>query len=479
MFLGVLYKLDREMSSERHIRDPIHGFITVKGRELDVLDAPLFQRMRRIHQLAMARLVYPGALHTRFDHTLGVFHVAGRLCKQLDIDEHHSRIIRLAALLHDVGHGPFSHVSETILTNISGADLAKKAGKKEKIHELITQQIVLSSPDLNHGLSGKDRVEIAKLLQEGLDQRLYRDIISGPLDADKQDYLLRDSYFCGVNYGVYDLDQLHKSLIKATDAGEEIMAVDESGLHSLEQFILAKYYLTTQVYRHKVRLITDCMLVRCMYLGVQEDKIPFLDRLFRYPLDDAQRPAYLENYLQWDDQRLSIELLKDEYAETQSGQMFRRLVNRCLFKRVIDLKTRELEPALQTAISQNFYDKKKILEAELADELSTLAEVKIPALQVILHLYKIESVRTQARNDEAGILIKQSKGIVPLDSGASVLFESINAGMRDENLDCYAPIPACDDKKRRSIVEQLRPWFITRLKHHFDNQLPLIPEEKK
>jgi uncharacterized protein len=330
------------MGSERNIRDPIHGFINVEGRELDVLDTPLFQRLRRIHQLAMAKLVYPGALHTRFDHTLGVLHVADSLCKRLDVDRHHTKLIRLAALLHDIGHGPFSHVSESILTQISGEALEKKAGKKDKVHELITQQIILENNDLNHGLGVKDREDVVQLLRDGLDQRLYRDIISGPLDADKQDYLLRDSYFCGVSYGVYDIHQLHNTLVKATDGDDEVMVVIKAGLHSLEQFVLAKYYLTTQVYRHKVRLITDNMLVRCMMLGVEHDKLSFLESLFRFPLEEAKRSDYLKNYLEWDDQRLSIELLKNECANTAAGQMFRRLVNRDLFKRVINLKTSEL-----------------------------------------------------------------------------------------------------------------------------------------
>ena len=464
------------MSSERNIRDPIHGFISVQGRELDVLDTPLFQRLRRIHQLAMARLVYPGALHTRFDHTLGVLHVAGRLCRQLDVDLHHTKIIRLAALLHDIGHGPFSHVSESILTRISGNELANKAGTREKIHELITQQIILECTDLDHSLSKKDREEVVKLLRDGLDRSLYRDIISGPLDADKQDYLLRDSYYCGVNYGVYDLDQLHNTLTKASDAGDELMVVDEAGVHSLEQFVLAKYYLTTQVYRHKVRLITDTMLVRAMLLGVEEDKLPFLEKLYRFPTDETERPAYFVNYLTWDDQRLSVELLKPEHAATQAGQMFRRLVDRRLFKRVINLKTRELDGILPAAVSQRFSEKQKLLEAEAAGKLSELTGMEISPSQVIFHLYKIESVRTQARNDEAGILIKGSTGIVRLED-ESVLFQSINESMRDENLDCYAPLPECDEKERRSIVEQMRGWFLSRLKHHFDDQLNLIPAQ--
>lgn len=465
------------MSSERNIRDPIHGFVSVQGRELDVLDTPLFQRLRRIHQLAMARLVYPGALHTRFDHTLGVLHVAGCLCRQLDVDDHHTKIIRFAALLHDIGHGPFSHVSESILKQISGDAIEKEAGKKEKIHELITQQIILENTDLHQGLSKKDREEVVLLLRDGLDRRLYRDIISGPLDADKQDYLLRDSYFCGVNYGVYDLAQLHNTLTKASDSGDEFMVVDESGVHSLEQFVLAKYYLTTQVYRHKVRLISDSMLVRCMLLGVEEDRLPFLESLYRFPTDNTKRPAYLENYLAWDDLRLSVELLKPEHAATQAGLMFRRLVERRLFKRVIDFKTSELAGSLPAAVSQRFNEKRNALEAEVALKLSELAEMEIHSSQVILHLYKIDSVRTQARNDEAGILIKRSRGLVPLQD-ESVLFRSIDESMRDEHLDCYAPLPECDEKKRRSIEDQMRDWFLKRLKHHFDNQLNLIPEAK-
>lgn len=460
------------MSGERRIRDPIHGFVSVMGRELDVLDTPLFQRLRRINQLAMARLVYPGALHTRFDHTLGVLHVAGQLCKQLRIDEPHTRIIRLAALLHDIGHGPFSHVSETILKHISGDELEKKAGKKDKIHELITQQIILENPDLNPGLSDLDRQDIVKLLKDGLDRRVYRDIISGPLDADKQDYLLRDSYFCGVRYGVYDIAQLHKTLTTASDGGDEIMVVDETGLHGLEQFVLAKYYLTTQVYRHKVRLISDSMLVRAMVLGVQADHLPFLEKLYRFPTEEADRPAFLTNYITWDDQRLSVELLKDDYADSQAGKLFRRLVERRLFKRVIDIKTRELEGPLPAAVSQRFKEKRNVLEGEVAEKLSSLFGQEIPASHVILHLYKIDSVRKQARNDEAGILIKRNGRLVSFEN-ESVLFQSINEGLRDENLDCYAPMPVVDEKQRRSIKAQMRDWFLGRLKEHFDHQLPL------
>ena len=115
------------MGRAREIRDPIHGFVRLQGRECDLIDTPIFQRLRRIHQLAKAYMVYPGALHTRFDHTLGVREIAGRMCHRLNIGDDHARLINIAALLHDLGHGPFSHVSESILDALSTSNLGKVA----------------------------------------------------------------------------------------------------------------------------------------------------------------------------------------------------------------------------------------------------------------------------------------------------------------------------------------------------------------
>lgn len=325
------------MSRQRKIRDPVHGFVEIRNAEADLLDTPTLQRLRRIHQLAMAALVYPGALHTRFDHTLGVLHVASRLCATLGIDEDHERIVRIAAVLHDVGHGPFSHVSEAVLDDLALGKLGKVAGKKEKIHETITQKIILEHKDLRT-LGEKDRQEVATLLKDGFDQRIYRDIVSGPLDADKQDYLLRDSYFCGVKYGVYDIDQLHNTLCIGPDGEDRALMVKPGGIHALEQFVLAKYHLTTQIYKHKVRLITDNMLIRAIRLGVEEDKIGFLQKLYRY--EDSGE--YIRNYIGWDDRRLVTEILKPTYARSYAGKLFRRLMDRQLLKRVFTLNIKGL-----------------------------------------------------------------------------------------------------------------------------------------
>ena len=150
------------MIRQREIRDPIHGFINRTELEEWLIDTTAFQRLRGIKQLAMAHLVYPGAMHTRFDHCIGAMHIAGRLADKLIGDADTCRLIRLAALLHDVGHGPFSHVSEDILERYY--DKSKVTPKsKEKIHEHVTCRIIEQSPDIRKLLSGYECEKIVGL----------------------------------------------------------------------------------------------------------------------------------------------------------------------------------------------------------------------------------------------------------------------------------------------------------------------------
>ncbi len=183
------------------IRDPIYGFIELSEGELKIINTSLFQRLRKIKQLAMAYLVYPCANHTRFDHSLGVYHIASLMAERVlqgKENEERRRIVRLSALLHDVGHGPFSHVSEELLEKYASIP----TNEREKIHEKITAKLIENNTELKNLLSVDDRKSIVGLLSgTKVDVSLMRGIVSGPLDADKMDYLLRDSYFCGVNMG--------------------------------------------------------------------------------------------------------------------------------------------------------------------------------------------------------------------------------------------------------------------------------------
>jgi hypothetical protein len=225
-------------TSLRELRDPIHGFIALESREENnIVDSKVFQRLRRIKQLAMASLVYPGALHTRFEHTLGVAHLSGKLGARLLSSQEDRRLVRLAALLHDIGHGPFSHVSESVLKRFYDKDKVK-LDKGQQIHEHLTISLIKHNEDLDRLISDTERDYISGLLCGQWGSKILKDIVSGPLDADKLDYLLRDSYYCGVKYGIYDLDRLLATFKTLDDANDYAIGIQEDGVHSLEQFFL-------------------------------------------------------------------------------------------------------------------------------------------------------------------------------------------------------------------------------------------------
>jgi uncharacterized protein len=461
------------MIGSRKIRDPIHTFVHLQDRECRIVDTSIFQRLRSIRQLAMANLVYPGAVHSRFDHTLGVFAVASEMCRVLNIDPNYVPIIRFAALLHDLGHGPFSHVSETVLDRLSESDVATEAGQKDKIHELITQQIILENSELKE-LSDPERQRVATLLKSGLDDPVYRQIVSGPIDADKQDYLLRDSYFCGVNYGVFDLHQLHECMIVKEEDRQKVLMIERNGLHALEQFVLAKYYLTTQVYRHKGRLITDAMLVRALEIGVRRDGIQFLKDLYTYV---PKSKEYLDNYLAWDDQRILVELLSEANKEKVAAQVFRRLVDRKLFKTVTTFSLRELlSDVAVTDFEKIFPPIREELESAIAEELKRegLVSENRPEF-VIAHYYRIENVRRQAANSEKAIRICTDDGVADFDE-VSILFESIDKKLREEHLAIFAPVLFDSNKNKKSANQHFTDFTLDFLRRKLSPQqeLPIV-----
>lgn len=453
------------MSEARSVRDPIHGFIRLTGEEADIVATPVFQRLRGIRQLAFANLVYPGALHTRFEHTLGVFHVTSLMAKVCGLDDEHARIVRLSALLHDLGHGPFSHVSEGALEIF--ADREKLSGrfdseKREKIHELVTQDLLRTNEELIGVLGKRTLYQVEGLLARGYDQPLFRSIVSGPLDADKQDYLLRDSYFCGVKYGVFDLQQLHRELNVVEDPvdGRKLLMVSADGVHALEQFVLAKYYLTAQVYSHRVRLVTDQMVVRAITLGVEEDKIEGLHNLYRY---DGEA-GFVENYIKWDDGRFLLEFGDDRYSGRYCHDLVERLRQRRLLKRVFDARVSQLPEACRehvTAISkpENRAMRRK-LESKIAAAVQK-AGVKFdsalpdPSHLVIVHSYSLKSARAQSRNDEGPILVHTLPNPTPFEE-ESDLFRSINEKLNDPHFSVYAPVGYDSPGGRRELVGKVK-----------------------
>lgn len=298
------------------------------------MDTAVFQRLRGIRQLAMAHLVYPGAFHTRFDHSLGTMHVASRICDRLmefhKIDEDGRRIVRVAALLHDIGHGPFSHVTEYLLDRHYDRKALGELGSRGKIHESLTVQIIDENPEIASILPTEERQAVLGLLGESKRRDFKRDIISSSLDADKMDYLLRDSYFAGVRYGWFDLEKIIDACRVAEAGGESYLALHHEGIYAFEQLAMAKYHMGQQVYFHRVRAITDAMLVRGLSIAIQ-DGGALVSSLFRY---DGS-PEFLERYLAYDDDKLLRTLAESQHVKVQD--LFSRLLERRLFKQICDL----------------------------------------------------------------------------------------------------------------------------------------------
>ncbi|MCY3627070.1 MAG: HD domain-containing protein [Gammaproteobacteria bacterium] len=386
------------------IRDPIHGLVELSQKEVNLINTSTFQRLRRIRQLAMAFLVYPGTLHTRFDHSIGVMHIAGRISDQLKqrepkkITEKDCERIRLAALLHDIGHGPFSHVSEHLLAN----QVSEKS-IREKIHEKVTVDIIKNDSEICDILTDEERKCVVEMIEGKTVRDFRRDIVSSDLDADKMDYLLRDSYFAGVKYGTYDLDKIIESCRVYWEGEESYLAISDEGIFALEQLLLGKHHMTQQVYSHRVRLISDAMIVRGIELAIQE-KNHELKQLYQY--DKASE--FIKNYVEYHDERL-IDILK-RCKEAKARDIFERLYGRRLFKMIGELPLKDVDdPIAQRQLLQMGTEQKRQWEKQIAEHL------EIDSDYVIVNKLHIRNPnygsRSYSLNPEAIVIFdeKQSK----------------------------------------------------------------------
>lgn len=233
-------------------RDPIHGFIHADPLEHALINSRPLQRLRAIHQLGFAYLVFPGAEHSRFSHVLGAMNLAGRVYDALAskapevLPENpmarERRLVRAAALVHDVGHAPFSHSAEELFEEgIDHEDMTRRILGLDEIGEIFSIHGGGITPDEVGELLGKPK---------GTKLRLLSQIISGELDVDKMDYLLRDSLYCGVRYGNYDLDRLLETVapLRDPETGDWGLGIEEGGVHAVEALVMARYYMFTQVY---------------------------------------------------------------------------------------------------------------------------------------------------------------------------------------------------------------------------------------
>jgi len=352
------------------------------------MDTRAFQRLRKIRQLAMAYLVYPGTLHTRFEHSVGVMHLAGLIFKRLkdlhqELDEKEGEKIRIAALLHDIGHGPFSHVSEFLLERYGKKNASAGIKDTGKIHENLTIDVIKTDPEISKILDTDETEFVVNLIKGSRTRDFKRDIISSSLDADKMDYLLRDSYFAGVKYGTYDLDKIIDSFRIYKRGEESFTAVQHEGIFALEQLVLSKHHMTQQVYAHRIRSITDAMIIRGIDLAIKAGDTE-LRELYSY---DGSR-KYVSNYLEYHDEKI-VDIICSQKHSLEAQNIFIGLRDRRLFKQVceFDLNTTDVPDALVRGDLIQLENNEALhlkIEGTIADELG------ISPSYVIMHRRKVK-----------------------------------------------------------------------------------------
>lgn len=354
----------------KSIRDPLYGFIDLSKIETQIIDTPTFRRLHGIKQLSHAYLVYPAAIHTRFEHSLGVTHLADLVSKQLSFDNEVRELVRLSALLHDIGHGPFSHLFEDVIKNAN-----ENKPEFDHIHEKITMMLIREDPDISSILGDKAE-KIIRILDHkpvsGLDKRISSmatDVVSGPLDVDKMDYLRRDSYHIGVAYGQFDLPRIIHTLTHTNDPIEQKICIDSKGKDSIESYRLGRYLMHAQVYKHHTRLIGDQMFLQALDLAINEEKILPREELCFNPNLIKSHKEFLNFYTSLDDHKLYDYILKED--KNKAAKILKRVQRRDLLKKSVEYLVEQdiADAQARDRISRMDEKKMRSLSCEIATEL--------------------------------------------------------------------------------------------------------------
>ncbi len=325
-----------KLSEEKVFRDPIHGYVRVQEKIIwNCIQTKEFQRLRRVKQLGSTSMVYHTSEHSRFAHSLGVYEITRRMINEVEdinktLTDYEKITVKLAALLHDVGHAPFSHSFEAIMNNN---------------HELYTIQIIKDKSEINTILKEYNKElpnDVIKVINGTHPNKILCQMVSSQLDADRMDYLLRDSYFSGTKYGEFDLERILRTMRVANDK----LTIKASGMHTVEDYIMARYHMYWQVYYHPVSRSYDTLLKKVfqrLFDLYQEDnnivqKLPMFKALLEkkqlsneemYLLDDATC-FYGFNMMSQVDDKILADLAK-------------RILSRNLFKYATVDKKEEVE----------------------------------------------------------------------------------------------------------------------------------------
>ena len=359
MIGGIGMELKR-LDETKVLKDPVHSYIHIHYEVIwNCLDSKEFQRLRRIRQLGGDFQVYPTAEHSRFSHSLGVYEIVRRMVTEVktlcaELTEYEKVCVMLAGLLHDVGHGPFSHAFEHV-TNHS--------------HEEYTAKIILGNTELNsilRAVSKKMPENIVSIIQHTHENDILNQIVSGQLDADRMDYLLRDSYFTATSYGQFDLERILRTMrVRKTSEGRKVIVVKHTGIHSVEDYIMARYQMYWQVYYHPVARSYEAVFIQLFnrlkdifkdnkdYFEDMKVLIPFLEKA----------EVSEEEYFRLDENSLlyCCALIQDK-EDVIAADLAKRLQNRELFE-YVDYNEENLAQ-IQNMLRENGYDEQYYLRIE-------------------------------------------------------------------------------------------------------------------
>lgn len=315
--------IEKQLEEVKVFKDPVHRYVQVIDQVIwDLIATPEFQRLRRVKQLGTTYLTFHGAEHSRFNHSLGVYEIVRRMINKMENHDSWNKEERLvclcAALLHDVGHGPFSHSFEKVLT---------------LDHEEFTQRIILEDTNINRVLK---RIEpgfpekVARVIAKDYEDQLVVSIISSQIDADRMDYLLRDAYYTGVSYGQFDMERILR-VMRPTD---NQIVIKSSGMHAVEDYIMSRYQMYWQVYFHPVTRSAEVILTkifhRLKYLSEHDytfqEEPTLLLTLLKGDID-------LQDYLQVDDTVIYYYFQRWQFEKDNIlRDLCTRFINRHLFK---------------------------------------------------------------------------------------------------------------------------------------------------
>ena len=401
----------KRLDETKVLKDPVHSYIHIHYEVIwNCLDSKEFQRLRRIRQLGGDFQVYPTAEHSRFSHSLGVYEIVRRMVTEVkslcvELTEYEKVCVMLAGLLHDVGHGPFSHAFEHV-TNHS--------------HEEYTAKIILGNTELNSILrvvSEKLPQDIVSIIQHTHENDILNQIVSGQLDADRMDYLLRDSYFTATSYGQFDLERILRTMrVRKTAEGRKVIVIKYTGIHSVEDYIMARYQMYWQVYYHPVARSYEAVFIQ-LFNRLKDifkgDKDYFEDMKVLIPFLGKSEVSVNE-YFKLDENSLlyCCSLIQDK-EDKIAADLAKRLQNRNLFE-YVDYK------------EENLAQIKNMLKESCLDERYYL---------------RIENIEASVYSPYKGrkILIEKLNGDIVALEKASTIVESITKGQTKKEGTIFFP----------------------------------------